>query len=297
MKNIYKFLLLAFVIISITACSDNGQNPLPIDGNVGPFGAFVRLDITSNPVLDVTDIANTSFGGTITTPSNNVASWDVVVRRVSGGAATNFVPLLSITSFPGEFKVTPASLAAAFGLTVADLQAGDRFDFEATSTGTDGSKTTFDDLSSDLGGNTGEAQGYRFNTFISCPFSQADAIGTYDITSADNVGFELASSFVVIAGSNAGEIVMVDPIGHLLPGDAPDKYNVTIKVDVNSGQAIVDSQPAYDSSHPLIGTPYGPGKVDGGGFVFSCVGAIVLNLRFTVAAGSFGSTPFVAQKR
>ena len=297
MKNIYKSLLFAFLIISVVACEDVDKDPLSADLVDGPFGSFVRLDITSAAVLDVTDIANTTFGGTLSNPSNNVASWDLRVRRVSNGELSDYQSLVTVTSFPSEFLVTPASLAAVFGLTADDLIPGDRFDFEATSTGTNGEIVGFDNFGPNLQGNPGMAQGYRFVTFLSCPFIQADAVGTYGITSNDAVGFQGANTtFEVIAGPD-GDITMVDPIGHLLPGDAADRYNVAINVNAGSGQAAVGDQRGYDSGHPVYGgTPYGIGNVNGGGFVFSCAGAIVLNLQFTVAAGSFGSTPFVGQK-
>ncbi len=297
MKNIYKFLLLTFIAVSFSACEDIDKDPFEVNGIDGPFGSFVRLDITSAAVLDVTDIDNTVFGGMISVPSNNVASWDLKVRRVSAGVASNYVPFLNLTSFPAEFAATPAALAAVFGLTSADLIPGDRFDFEATSIGTDGSVVTLDDFGPNLAGNPAQAQAYRFVTFLSCPFIQADAVGTYALISTDAVGFQGANTtFEVIAGPG-GDISMIDPIGHLQAGDAADKYNVIINVNAGSGQANVGSQSAYHSGHPLFGgTPYGPGEVNGTGFVFSCAGSIVLNLQFTVAAGSFGSTPYVGQK-
>jgi len=297
MKNINKILLLALLIVTFGACEDNEKDPIPVNLVDGPFGAFVRFDLTTAPVLDVTNILTSSFGGTLTTPSNNVASWDVSVRRVSGGVASDYALLLSITSFPATFDANATNISAALGIDISELGPGDRFDFEATSTGIDGSVTTFDNLSVDLGGNPGQAQGYRFNTFISCPFDQAEAIGSYLITDASFFG-QIATNFEVIAGAESDEIVMIDPMGHLVPGDAPDKYNVTIRVGLSSGQAVVDRQDAWDSGNPVCcGTPYGPGNIEGTGFVFSCTGDIVLFIsRFGVAAGSFGSAPFVARK-
>ena len=298
MKNVFKLIQLAVIVLLFTACGDIDKSPFEINGVDGPFGTFVRLDITTAGVLDVTDIANTSFGGTLTAPANNVASWSLEVRRVSNGEASDYLSLVTITSFPAEFRATPTDLAAVFGLDVTDLIPGDRFDFEATSIGTDGTIATFDDFGPNLQANPAQAQGYRFVTFLSCPFVQADALGTYAILSNDAVGFMGINTTVeVIPGNTVNDIITVDPFGNLLAGEPANKYNVQINVNAGSGQATVVSQPAYDSGHPIYGgTPYGPGKVDGGGFVFSCVGSIVLNLRFTVAAGSFGSTPFVLQK-
>jgi hypothetical protein len=300
MKNIFKLIPLAVITLLFTACGDINKEPLEANGNDGPFGTFVRLDITSAAVLDVTNIATTSFGGTLTNPSNNVASWTVEVRRVSNGGASDYFPLVTITSFPAEFSTTPADLAAVFGLAVTDLIPGDRFDFEATSIGNNGEIVTFDDFGPNLQGNPAQAQGYRFNTFLSCPFVQAEALGSYAIL--DNGSFfgylSGAGPIEVIAGNTANDIIMIDPMGHLLPGDAPDKYNVEINVNAGSGQATVVTQSAWDSGNPVCcGTPYGPGTVVGNGFVFSCAGAIVLNITtYGVAAGSFGSGPFVLQK-
>lgn len=298
MKKIFKFIPLAIITLFFVACQDIDKDPWEINGNDGPFGSFIRLDITSAAVLDVTNIATTSFGGTLTNPSNNVASWSLEVRRVSSGAVSDYFPLVTVTSFPAEFSATPASLAAVFGLDVTELIPGDRFDFEATSIGTDGSVVTFDQFGPNLGGNPGMAQGYRFVTFLSCPFVQADAVGTYSIVDAPFFGQITAGPIEVIAGNTANDIVMIDPMGHLVSGDAPDKYNVEINVNAGSGQASVSRQAAWDSGNPVCcGTPYGPGNIQGSGFVFSCAGSIVLFIdRFGVAAGSFGSAPYVLQK-
>ncbi len=298
MKNIYKFLFLAVLIVSVSACEDIDKDPIPVNGTDGPFGSFIRLNLSTAAVLDVTNIDGTSFGGTLVAPSNNVASYDLKVRRVSNGEVSDYEPFFSTTTFPAEMLATPAALAAVFGVTSADLIPGDRFDFEATTVGTDGTVVTFDNFGPNLQGGPGQAQGYRFVTFLSCPFIQADAVGTYAITSTDAVGFADPGKTTFDVTSGPGDnITMVDPFGNLLPGDAADRYDVVINVNAGSGQAAVASQRAYDSGHPVFGgTPYGIGEVNGGGFVFSCAGAIVLNLQFTVAAGSFGETPYVGQK-
>jgi hypothetical protein len=299
MKNIFKLIPLALITLFFSACGDVDLDPQVANGVDGPFGSFVRLDIKTGAVLDVTNIATTSFGGTLSAPSKNVASHSIKVRRVSNGAASDYLPFFSTSSFPAEFIATPATLAAVFGLTAGDLIPGDRFDFEATSVGTDGSIVTFNDFGPNLQGGPGQAQGYRFNTFLSCPFIQANAVGTYKVLNNGGFfGYIGNANVTVLAGSNANELIMVDPMGHLLPGDAPNKYNVKINVNAGSGQATVSKQVAWDSGHPVCcATPYGIGTIQGSGFVFSCAGAIVLNISsYGVAAGSFGSGPYVLQK-
>lgn len=294
MKNLIKLVLLVVLTASFTACEDPDKNPFEIDGVDGPFGSFVRFDITTSPVLDVTDIANTQFGGTISTPSNNVASYELKVRRVSGGTASDFQTLVIITSFPSEFRATAANISTALGLEISDLLPGDRFDFEGISTGLDGSITTFDDLSTDLGGNPGQAQGYRFNTFISCPFVQADAIGTYLITNDSGFGLNGITQFEVIAGSTSGKIIMVNPFG------GTEAFNIVIDV-TPFGIATVAEQFAFDTLEQCC-AGFEDTRVRGTGFVFSCAGAITLRFDTSITQigtggqFTFGGITFTASK-
>lgn len=316
MKNILKLIPLALITLFFTACGDVDKDPYEINGLDGPFGAFVRLDITTAPVLDVTDIENTSFGGTLTVPSNNVASYEMKVRRVSAGNASDYFPIFSVTSFPAEFIVTASSLADALGLTVPDLLPGDRFDFEATSTGTDGSVVTFDNFSGDLGGNPGEGQSYRFVTFISCPFILEDAIGTYLVTTSGfGSPWPAGNTFEVIAGANDNQIIMLNPHG----ADPSLSFNnveiegplFSVAVDVSPfGIATVESkiddvfQYIGSSQEVCCGERFYDIHTGGGGFVFSCAGVLTLSLDYDMVQAedlgnwTFGGPyAFVAQKQ
>ncbi|WP_456441868.1 hypothetical protein [Psychroserpens sp.] len=299
MRYIYKFALLALLIISVSACEDIDKDPFEISVNDGPFGSFVRLDITTAPVLDVTDIANTTFGGTLRAPSNNVASYEMRVRRVSGGAASDFAPLFSTTTFPAEFIANAENLATALGLAVSDLLPGDRFDFEATSIGTDGSVVTFDSFGPNLQGGPGEAQGYRFNTFISCPFVQDEAIGTYTVTVSTFGAYPAGNTFEVIAGDNDNQIIMVNPHGSLLGDPVPiEGAGYEIVVDVTPfGLATVErtiddvDQYIFDTD-PTGNTGFFDTHVEGDGFVFSCAGAIILSLDYDLSGLGGGNFTF-----
>ena len=90
MKNITKILLLALMVVSFVACEDIDKDPYEVNGIDGPFGSFVRMNITTAAVLDVTNRDATSFGGTAVNPSGNVASYEIKARRVSGGAASDY---------------------------------------------------------------------------------------------------------------------------------------------------------------------------------------------------------------
>ena len=278
MKKIKKieYLLLIFFVSLLFGCQDLNKEPFEINIEDGPFGSFVRLDITTSPVLDVTDIDNSNFGGTLSAPSNNVASWSVNVRRVSGGEVSDFFPLATITTFPSEFIANAANISAALGLTVADLLPGDRFDFEATSIGTNGEVVTFDDFSTDLQGNPGQAQGYRFNTFISCPFVQGDALGTYVVTTSGFNTFPAGNTFEVIAGANSGQIIMVNPHGSPDPDGVG--YEITVDVSPFGIATLEDDQFIFDTDATGNAGFTDTFINNGSGFVFSCAGSIVLSM-------------------
>ncbi len=291
MKNIIKTLLLALLIVSFVACEDQDKDPYEINIEDGPFGSFIRLDITTSPVLDVTDIDNTSFGGTLSNPSDNVSEYLIRVRRVSGGAASDYAAYENYTSFPAEFVVTAASLATALGQTVADFLPGDRFDFEATSVSDEGVIVSFDDFAPNLAGNPGMAQGYRFNTFISCPFVQADAVGSYTTTVSGFGGLPAGNVFEVIAGGDSGQIIMVNPHGSA----DPDGVGYEIEVDVSPfGIATVPSgQFIFDTDETGNAGFFDTTVENGVGFVFSCAGAITLSMDYDlVQMGSGGNFTF-----
>ena len=178
-KNLFK---LAFIALLVVSCEDEDKIRFQPDGPVNA-GAFVTADIQT-AFINGDDIPNGVYSFIADAPSNNVESYSMTVRRASadGSVVTDFVPLLTITEFPQEIVITSADLAAAFGITVADLQLGDTFTFLNSSTGTDGSVVTLDTLDPDLSSEGGQLQAYRLSTLIVCPIDDALYVGEYNIT-------------------------------------------------------------------------------------------------------------------
>ncbi|MAZ26382.1 MAG: hypothetical protein CL868_04795 [Cytophagaceae bacterium] len=277
-------------MIFVVACEDNDKAPFPPTEN----GAFVYVDIEST-VIDVTDIANSTYGGVLYAPSENVASHSFSVRRVSEGVASPYAEVYSTTSFPSEFRVGATEISAALGIDVSDILPGDRFDFVGTTVGMDGRVVTFDKLGTDLAGETGQRQAYDLVTFVSCPFVQSDAIGTYTIT-GDPDGFVLngQTQFEVIAGENANQIIMVNPFG------GNEAYDIAINVS-DAGIATIPEQTAF-STLEICCPGFEATRIDGEGFVFSCSGTITFSFGTSItqigtgAQFTFGSGSFAAQK-
>ena len=162
MKKLFLLPVLALFLTSLSSCEDESLNPLPV---MVP-GQYVRLDIDdSHKQMDFNDIQNTYFGGMLSVPANNVVKFDLMVRRsVSGELTSDYVPLMTITSFPYDLKITPQMVATALGVQVADLKDGDLYRFYGYSYDANGKVATYRNLSSLNQSTPAMEQGYRFNT-------------------------------------------------------------------------------------------------------------------------------------
>lgn len=175
MKRFFLIPVLLLALFSISSCEDDSKDPLPEQ----VAGQFVRLDVDRyHRQMLYTDLDNTYFGGILSTPGNNVVKYDITVRR---NEAMNYVPLMTITEFPYDLRITPAMLAQALGIQVSDLRDGDFFRFYGYSYDANGKVATYRNLSS-LNQSTPEMeQGYRLNTNLtSNPLPTGDNDEPYD---------------------------------------------------------------------------------------------------------------------
>jgi len=179
MKKIFLLPAFFFAFLSFSSCEDDSKNPLPKQ----VIGQYMKLDIDpSHWQMDYNDIANTYFGGTLSSPGGTVVKFDLTVRRTNpdGDTTSDYVPLMSITSFPYELKITPTMVAAALGLQVSDLKDGDFYRFYGYSYDSSGRQATYRDLSS-LNKSTPEMeQGYRFNTNLTTAIIPPNAVDPYN---------------------------------------------------------------------------------------------------------------------
>ena len=285
MKNLFKIFLVVLTTTMFLSCEDDEKNQIT-DTIEAPFAYFGEI---SSPVINVTDLEGSAFEAEVVAPFGNITSYDIRVNRNNAEDADGnlvYVPLTNITEqFPLDLRISATDLAAAFGITLADLQAGDQYNFLATTTGSDGITIDPGDGTQFLGAitNPGLEQALSFTTFISCPFNQSDAIGTYT-KQTDAFGLA-ASTFEVIAGPDENSLTVVD----LFSAGA----NFDIQINPDTGIATIARQPVAPS---FFGYSGGNINTSGTSFVFSCTGAFVFNLQYTVDLGSFGSFDFSAVK-
>ncbi|WP_299440281.1 hypothetical protein [uncultured Aquimarina sp.] len=291
MKNIFKIAIICLVSLTLTNCEDNEKSPLveQVDG------VFVLIDI-ENALIDVTQIGTSTYGGTLRAPVDNVASHTIEVRAVIGGDdASEFAELYTTTTFPATFLVTAGDIATALGVDVSTFGPGTRFDFVGTSVGTDGTVVTTSNLSGDVQAESGIRQAYNLRTFISCPVDPAEIAGTYDVTELGFGTFFGETNFTrtIVAGPGSGQITIVEGEYTTTGGDP-------LILDIDFATGIItgggndeDGNAAVSFDASVLGTENT--YLVEGGFFFSCVGALDINMNFL----PFNANPhkFVLQKQ
>lgn len=293
----YKYItgLIITGLLFTSSCKDTST--LVINPDDVPNGVFVYVDIET-PVINITDLAGSSFQATVTAPSENVSSYDMSVCWVSGGVASDTVVLKSYTSFPASVSVNASELATALGVTINQFLAGDAFNIISSVTGSNGKVATIDNLDQDAAGNPGQRQGFNYTIFISCPFVAADAAGTYEWTQDPWQTWLIDGIFEVVAGPGENQITCIDVFDHPNLDDPGTFFDMIIDVDPESGVATVERQNTWHPGNwgipPEAG--WGFGTHDGEGFVFSCSGTISLIMNVNVDIGGLGPQIYVAQR-
>lgn len=166
MKNFFLIPIFVLTLFTLSSCEDDSLDPLPVKVN----GQFMKLDIDINhKQMNLDHIDETYFGGVLSCPSSNVAKFELYVRRTnsSGELTGDYVPLMTISTFPYDLKITPAQLAQALGLQVSDLKRGDFFRFYGYSYDASGNVADYRSLASLVRTTRALEQGYRFNTDLS----------------------------------------------------------------------------------------------------------------------------------
>ena len=281
MKNKFKLLLIAFSV-SFFACEDESQDQLP-ELVEAPY---VNLTI-ERPVIDVTNIAGSSFGGVLDAPGATVTKYELSVRKVSNGVSTPYFPLLTVTSFPFDLAITAGDIATAIGEDANSFLPGDRFDLLGVSYDVNNKPTTFNDLSSNTQGEVGMKQAYSLTTYISCPFTIEAVVGQYQIIETVFDDAWLLDTFEIVESddSEKGNVMLVDPYGHFREGiSSSNNFNVYINVNdfgiVSIPETVGNNQRQFLWSASIYNPTYeGVWPRTGRGFFFACTGSLDFNYQ------------------
>ncbi len=171
MKKIFFLPILASFALGFFSCDeDESLSPIPPKDK----GTFMVLDITQKQML-FSDLDNTYFGGKLIDMSGGrIVKYELMVRMTNseGIVMGNYVPYEAFTSFPADLRVTPQKLAAAIGIPVSDLRAGDVFRFLGYAYDANGKKTSYLDLSRSVQIAGFVEQAFRFNTSLTNAFAE-----------------------------------------------------------------------------------------------------------------------------
>lgn len=162
MKKIFFILSIFLTLFVFSSCEkDESLDPLPTIVS----GQFVRIEPTKR-LLAIEHIEDTYFGGMLTNPGNNVVRYELFVRFTSdiGIVNQNYVPLVTISSFPYDLKITPQMLATALGMNISDFKKSSKLNFLAYAYDANENVTDYNSLSSTVKTQPGMKQAFKFLT-------------------------------------------------------------------------------------------------------------------------------------
>lgn len=215
------------------------------------------------------------------------------------------------TNFPADVNITLEEIAALYGLTANDITYGDSFRFYAEVTTTDGIVYAGESPSTDvevpvrnlttedlLNPTYGYKQAMQFGVTVACQsFVAADMLGTWTWT-IDDWDYPLVANdtYQCIQGSNPNEFIFVDFRNDqdVNPGVPSRSYDLVVNIDPATQSVVINKQENWNSA--MYGLSYGIASVEGNGLVFTCIGRISMDLKHTVAAGSFGTYNLTLEK-
>lgn len=137
MKNINKFLSLAFVAVlasaTFTSCEDEDKARVPELSN----GGFVKF-VTAPEFNAGADPTSASFDAAVEDPNGTAALYEITVRGDFTGATEDTLAFRSTTTFPFDIGFTASDMATLFGVNVSDFEENDSFEFFGKVTTVDG---------------------------------------------------------------------------------------------------------------------------------------------------------------
>lgn len=296
MKHIRIYILsLLSILLIIISCRD--EDTLVLNPDKIPHGIMVCLDEITSPVLNVTDLENSAFEADFFVPSDNVDTYVVMAQRISS-SVSEWAEVKRIADIPKNFSISISAteIANALGIDLNDLLPGDEIDFNAYAIGDNGDTAYWENLDQDLGTNPGQKQGFRYVTYVSCPFVAAEITGIYKLIEDEaEIMNDSDSTIILNAGPGENQITIVDMFHHPDPDNPGSTYNVIVDVDPVTGIATVENQNAWNSDN--WGWGLGVGTIEGGGFVFSCTGLILLTLEQYCGGTDFGAYKYTIIKQ
>ena len=274
-------------LFMISSCrkSDNANVPEFIEV---PMPSVVK--VSGDPTISAQDPSafRAKFSvGLFFPDGDKPAKMDVVVRKNLDNNSTK-VFAAGITTYPTELDISGADLTTLFPGAIV---LGDKFDVGVDITLANGKKyLAFPKVGVPYGAGVASPAGSSTSTRFEavCAFTAADYAGTFTVLADDWADFPIGSSVVVTVVSDS-KLSFPSPVtGNPIIIDVNTATNVTSVAKQQWGDYGGSWQYGMVSAETITSPE---------NFVAPCEGIISLQLKYTVAAGSFGDFIFKLQKQ
>ena len=198
----YSFGLMATALIFLSSCRDFVEPRIPYA--TFDTGAYLRTIARTSTTFNFFDLANSKFALTLEAvdieDGKTVQTVEIRVRhrRLIPGVglkytptsdalvktlqASDFAPNADSRFLRASFQVTSTEAIAAVGLTAADIQGGDVFEFRLVLNDKFGRRFSSDNVTTNVGGAPFYASPFQYPVSVICP---SDLAGTYDFTASE----------------------------------------------------------------------------------------------------------------
>ena len=198
----YSFGLMATALIFLSSCRDFVEPRIPYA--TFDTGAYLRTIARTSTTFNFFDLANSKFALTLEAvdieDGKTVQTVEIRVRhrRLIPGVGLKYTPTsdalvktLQASDFGpnadsrflrASFQVTATEAIAAVGLTAADIQGGDVFEFRLVLNDKFGRRFSSDNVTTNVGGAPFYASPFQYPVSVICP---SDLAGTYDFTASE----------------------------------------------------------------------------------------------------------------
>jgi len=198
----YSFGLMATALIFLSSCRDFVEPRIPYA--TFDTGAYLRTIARTSTTFNFFDLANSKFALTLEAvdieDGKTVQTVEIRVRhrRLIPGVglkytptsdalvktlqASDFAPNTDSRFLRTSFQITAAEAIAAVGLTAADIQGGDVFEFRLVLNDKFGRRFSSDNVTTNVGGAPFYASPFQYPVSVICP---SDLAGTYDFTASE----------------------------------------------------------------------------------------------------------------
>ena len=198
----YSFGLMATALIFLSSCRDFVEPRIPYA--TFDTGAYLRTIARTSTTFNFFDLANSKFALTLEAvdieDGKTVQTVEIRVRhrRLIPGVGLKYTPTsdalvktLQASDFGpnadsrflrASFQVTATEAIAAVGLTSADIQGGDVFEFRLVLNDKFGRRFSSDNVTTNVAGATFYASPFQYPVSVICP---SDLAGTYDFTASE----------------------------------------------------------------------------------------------------------------